>query len=80
MHNGRVATNQNKETEMKEPTDEQIANFAEYIVGTMSYQEVLQYVYDDVEAAMIEDKDLFLSNLEHHDKKAEDFNEENFRK
>lgn len=65
---------------MKEPTDEQVANFAKYIVNSMSYLEVLQYVIDDVEAAMSEDKDLFFSNLEHHDKEAEDFNEENFRK
>ena len=68
-----------KGDEMNEPTGEQISNFAEYIVGTMSYEEVLQYVYDDVEAAMTEDKDLFFSNLEHHDKKAEDFDDENFR-
>lgn len=65
---------------VREPTEEQITNLTDYIVNKMTYQEVLQFVLDDVQALMIEEKEVFYSNLEHYDKKAEDFNDENFRK
>jgi hypothetical protein len=40
----------------------------------MSYQELTQHVYDDIYSIMLEDNDVFHSNLESLDMKPEDFN------
>ena len=45
------------------PTHEMIKNLADYVVNGMSYQELTQFVYDDVYSIMLEDRDIFYSNL-----------------
>ena len=61
------------------PTHEMIQNLAAYIVNGMSYQELIQHVYDDVYSIMLEDNDVFHANLEQLGYEAEDFSDENFR-
>ena len=60
------------------PTHEMIKNLAEYIVNGMSYNELTQHVYDDVYSIMLEDNDVFHTNLEQLGYEAEDFTNENF--
>ena len=64
---------------MSKFTQEQIANLTEYIVGGMSYNEVLQHVYDDVYDLMSRDSEMVELNLEHIDMTADQFTDENFR-
>ena len=45
------------------PTHEMIKNLADYVVNSMSFQELTQFVYDDVYSIMLEDRDVFYSNL-----------------
>ena len=61
------------------PTHEMIRNLAEYIVNGMSFQELTQHVYDDVYSIMLEDNDVFYSNLEQFNLYPEDFTNEKFR-
>jgi uncharacterized protein YeeX (DUF496 family) len=61
------------------PTHEMIQNLAEYIVNGMSYQELTQFVYDDVYSIMLEDEDMFYVNLEQLGYKPEDFTNEKFK-
>lgn len=63
-----------------EPTVDQMRNLADYIVNGMSYQELTQHVYDDVYSIMLEDSDVFHTNLEQLGYEAEDFSDENFKK
>ena len=61
------------------PTHEMIQNLSEYIVNGMSYQELTQHVYDDIYSIMLEDSDVFYSNLEQFDLYPEDFTNAKFR-
>jgi hypothetical protein len=61
------------------PTHEMIQNLAEYIVDGMSLQELKQFVYDDIYSIMLEDSDVFYSNLEQFDLYPEDFTNAKFR-
>jgi len=60
------------------PTPEMIKNLTEYIVNGMSYQELTQFVYDDIYSIMLEDSDVFHANLESLDLKPQDFTNEKF--
>lgn len=60
------------------PTHEMIQNLAEYIVNGMSYQELTQHVYDDVYSIMLDDQEVFYTNLPEH-LKPEDFTNAKFR-
>lgn len=64
---------------MSKFTQEQIANLTEYIVDGMSYDAVLQHVYDDVYDLMSRDSEMVELNLEHIDMTADQFTDENFR-
>ena len=46
-------------------TPENCEQLANYIVGGMRVQELMQFVYDDLYYIMLEDKEVFLSNAEH---------------
>ena len=61
------------------PTHEMIKNLADYIVNGMSFQELTQFVYDDVYSIMLEDNDIFYANLEQLGYEPEDFTNEKFR-
>ena len=61
------------------PTHEMIQNLTEYIVNGMSYEELTQFVYDDVYSAMLNDEELFHINLEQLGYKPEDFTNKNFK-
>ena len=60
------------------PTHEMIKNLADYIVNGMSFQELTQFVYDDVYSIMLEDEEVFHANLESLGYEAEDFTNENY--
>ena len=60
------------------PTHEMIKNLADYVVNSMSYEELTQFVYDDVYSIMLEDEEVFHANLSHHGFEAEDFTNENY--
>ena len=47
-----------------EHTPENCEELANYIVGGMTVQELMQFVYDDIVHIMYEDKEVFLSNAE----------------
>ena len=64
---------------MSKFTQEQIANLTEYIVDGMSYDAVLQHVYDDVYDLMSRDSEMVELNLEDLDMTADQFTDENFR-
>ena len=56
------------------PTHDMIKNLTEYIVNSMSFQELTQHVYDDIYSLMLEDPEVFHAALESLDMKPEDFN------
>ena len=60
------------------PTHEMIKNLADFVVNNMSYEELTQFVYDDVYSIMLKDSDVFHTNLLHHGCEAEDFTNENY--
>ena len=60
------------------PTHEMIKNLTEFIVNGMSFQELTQFVYDDIYSIMLEDSDVFYANLPEH-LEPEDFTNEKFR-
>ena len=60
------------------PTHEMIKNLTEFIVNGMSFQELTQFVYDDIYSIMSEDSDVFYANLPEH-LEPEDFTNEKFR-
>ena len=60
------------------PTHEMIKNLADFVVNAMSYEELTQFVYDDVYSIMLEDRDVFYTNLPEH-LEPEDFTNEKFR-
>jgi len=45
------------------PTHAMIKNLTEYIVDGMTLPELKQFVYDDVYSIMLEDSDVFYTNL-----------------
>ena len=53
-----------EESKQPEHTPENCEELANYIVGGMTLEELMQFVYDDVYHIMLEDKDVFLSNAE----------------
>lgn len=57
---------------MKEPTPEQCEKLAEIIVDGLSRDELRQHVFDDIYSIMLEDKDVFFSNLENYELELED--------
>lgn len=57
---------------MQAPTPEQCERLAEIIVDGLSMNELRQYVFDDVYSIMLEDKDVFFSNLENYELELED--------
>jgi hypothetical protein len=59
---------------MKTPTPEQCERLAEIIVKGLGCDELREYVFDDVYSIMLEDKDVFFSNLEHYELELEDLN------
>ena len=61
------------------PTHEMIQNLTEFIVNGMSFQELTQFVYDDIYSIMLEDSDVFHANLESLSMEPEDFTNEKFR-
>ena len=61
------------------PTHEMIQNLSEYIVNGMSYEELTQFVYEDVYSQMLDDEELFHINLEQLGYKPEDFTNKNFK-
>ena len=61
------------------PTHEMIKNLAEFIVNGMSFQELTQFVYDDIYSIMLEDSDVFHANLQDLGYEPEDFTNEKFR-
>ena len=60
------------------PTHEMIKNLSDYIVNSMSFQELTQFVYDDVYSIMLEDSEVFHANLESFGYEAEDFTNKKF--
>ena len=60
------------------PTPEMIKNLTEYIVNGMSFQELTQFVYDDVYSIMLESDEVFHANLESLGYKAEDFTNKSY--
>jgi len=61
------------------PTHEMIKNLTDFIVNGMSYEELTQFVYDDIYSIMLEDSDVFHANLESLSMEPEDFTNEKFR-
>ena len=57
---------------MKEPTPEQCERLTEIIVDGLGWDELRQFVFEDIYSIMLEDKDVFFSNLKHHDLELED--------
>ena len=49
-----------------EYTPENCETLANTVVDSMSWDELRQFVYDDVYSIMIEEKDVFLANVEHY--------------
>ena len=47
-------------------TQEMIENLAEFVVNAMSYEELRDFVYDDIYSIMSEDSDVFYTNLPEH--------------
>tara|TARA_Y100001937_G_scaffold54694_1_gene75383 strand:+ start:346 stop:549 length:204 start_codon:yes stop_codon:yes gene_type:complete len=60
------------------PTQEMLENLADFMVNAMSYDELKQFVYDDIYSIMSEDSDVFYTNLPEH-LEAEDFSNAKFR-
>jgi hypothetical protein len=55
------------------PTADQIVNLCEYIIGGMSFNELRQFVFDDLYSLMDNDPELFWANLNDLDMDIEDF-------
>ena len=53
-----------EESEQPEWNPENCSYLANSIVGSMTVEELMQFVYDDVYYIMLEDKEVFLSNVE----------------
>ena len=55
------------------PTQDQIVNLCEFIIGGMSFDELRQHVFNDLYSIMDNEPELFWSNLKNLDMNAEDF-------
>ena len=55
------------------PTADQVANLCEFIIRGMSFDELRQFVYNDLYSIMDNEPELFWSNLNNLDMNAEDF-------
>ena len=55
------------------PTADQVANLCDFIIGGMSFDELRQFVYNDLYSIMDNEPELFWSNLNNLDMNAEDF-------
>ena len=49
-----------------EYTPENCETLANTVVDSMSWDELRQFVYDDVYSIMMAEKDVFLANVEHY--------------
>lgn len=47
-------------------TPEKCDKLANTVVDSMSWDELRQFVYDDVYSIMLEEEDVYLSNVEHY--------------
>ena len=55
-----------EESEQPEWNPENCSYLANTIVGSMTVEELMQFVYDDIYSIMLEEKDVFLANLDHY--------------
>ena len=55
------------------PTADQIENLCEHIIGGMSFDELRQFVFDDLYSLMDSNPELFWDNLDDLEMNAEDF-------
>lgn len=46
------------------PTPEQVESLANLVVESMTFEQLQQFVFDDIYSIMLEDDDCFESNLE----------------
>ena len=46
------------------PTPEQVESLANFVVESMTLEQLQQFVFDDIYSIMLEDDDCFESNLE----------------
>ena len=60
------------------PTQEMLENLADHMVNRMSYEELKDFVYDDIYNVMLNDEEMFYINLPPH-LEAEDFSNAKFR-
>ena len=60
------------------PTQEMMENLTDFMVNAMSYEELKEFVYDDIYNLMLNDEEMFYINLPPH-LEAEDFTNEKFR-
>ena len=58
------------------PTHAMIKNLSEYIVDGMTLPELKQFVYDDIYSSMLEDYEVFHTQLKSLDMEPEDFTNE----
>ncbi len=61
------------------PTHEMIQNLAEFIVNGMSFQELTQFVQEERECSMLEDRDVWQAKRATLSMEPEDFTNEKFR-
>ena len=55
-----------EESKQPEWNPENCEKIAGIIVESMSWDELRQFVFDDVYSIMLEEKDVFLANLDHY--------------
>jgi len=55
-----------EESEQPEWNPENCEKLANTVVDSMSMDELRQFVFDDVYSIMVEEKDVFLANVEHY--------------
>jgi hypothetical protein len=60
------------------PTQEMLENLTDFMVNAMSYEELKQFVYDDIYNVMLNDEEMFYVNLP-VGLEPEDFTNEKFR-
>tara|TARA_R100000664_G_C2684570_1_gene91150 strand:+ start:202 stop:420 length:219 start_codon:yes stop_codon:yes gene_type:complete len=55
-----------EESKQPEWNPQNCSYLANSIVGSMTVEELMQFVYDDIYSIMLEEKDVFLANLDHY--------------
>ena len=68
-----------KDLMMTKLNDEQITNLSEYLVNGMSYQELYQFVFDDLYHVMSQDQEVAQFHLDQLDLTPEQFLDRNFK-